>query len=124
MKTPKIISELARNLRNNMTPAEKILWEHIRRDALWYRFLRQKPLYLYTDDSWLDRFIIPDFYCHQKQLIIEVDGSIHTIPQVYELDRIKEDFLQNQWIEVWRISNADILGDIDWVLSELHKRLS
>ena len=73
MKIPDIIKEVARDLRKNMTPAEKLLWESIRRDISGFRFLRQKPLYVFTEDSGQARFIIPDFYCHSKKLIIEVD---------------------------------------------------
>jgi very-short-patch-repair endonuclease len=51
MKVPDLIKIMARELRNNMTPAETILWGHIRRDISGFRFLRQKPLYVFTEDS-------------------------------------------------------------------------
>ena len=40
------ISLLARDLRNNQTPSEKILWEILRRKSLFgYKFLRQNPVF-------------------------------------------------------------------------------
>ena len=93
MKTPEIILEAARSLRKNMTPAEEKLWRYIRRDVSGYRFLRQKPIYVYTEDNGHDRFIIPDFYCHEKKLILEIDGDIHNVPEIFELDSVKEELL-------------------------------
>ncbi len=48
------LKERARELRNNPTRGEKVLWREIRRKQLGYEFHRQVPL---------DQFII-DFYCH------------------------------------------------------------
>jgi very-short-patch-repair endonuclease len=67
----------ARVLRKNMTPAESILWDHLRRKALeGYRFRRQHPA---------GRFIL-DFYCHPLRLAIELDGSVHHLPEQAEYD--------------------------------------
>jgi len=73
MKIPDVIKEAAREMRKNMTPAEQKLWEYIRRDISGYRFLRQKPLYVFTENFGQERFIIPDFYCYEKKLILEID---------------------------------------------------
>ena len=124
MKIPDIIKEAARNLRNNMTPAEKILWNHIRRDISGFRFLRQKPLYVFTEDSGLERFIIPDFYCYEKKLVIEIDGKIHENQEVYQLDREKEQLFKSQGIEVMRITNEEIFQDIGKVMQKIITRLS
>ena len=57
-----------KELRNNMTKAEKILWEYLKNKKLeGYKFRRQ-----YSVDS----FII-DFYCPKVKLGIEVDGEVH-----------------------------------------------
>jgi len=93
--TPDYIVEIARKLRENMTNAEKILWEHIRSKKLGVKFLRQNPMYVLTEDTGQHRFVIPDFYCKEKRLIIEVDGSIHDFPEVLELDKYKEKLVQN-----------------------------
>jgi len=94
---PKNIREIARNLRNNMTQTEILLWRVIKNGQLWVEFLRQKPIYLFTEDNWLDRYIIPDFYCSEKKLVIEVDWWIHANGEILELDKSKEDLLKDQW---------------------------
>jgi very-short-patch-repair endonuclease len=58
--------ELARNMRQNPTPAERKLWyEYLRNVSV--RVLRQKPI---------DRFIV-DFYCASVKLAIKIDGEQH-----------------------------------------------
>ena len=60
--------ENAKELRREMTPAEKILWKHLKANRLNnLHFRRQQIVHGY----------FADFYCHQQDLIIEVDGSIH-----------------------------------------------
>lgn len=94
--TPDEIVEISRNLRKNMTPSEKILWNCVKGEKLGIKFLRQHPLYVLTEDSGQHRFIISDFYNHELKLIVELDGSIHDISEVFELDRLKEKLLSNQ----------------------------
>src|SRR5215212_9061756 len=64
-----VIFELAKNLRRNMTDAEKHLCHYLKSGIHGCKFTRQHPLLNY----------IADFYCHKCKLIIEVDGSIHEI---------------------------------------------
>ena len=62
------MKELARQLRQEQTPAEAVLWQVLRTwDLPGYKFRRQHPI---------GRFIV-DFYCPKALLIIEVDGDIH-----------------------------------------------
>ncbi len=122
-KVPDIIKSAARDLRKNMTPSEKILWDAIRYDITWYRFLRQKPMYVYTENSWLDRFIIPDFYCHEAKILIEIDGKIHNIPEVLSLDTCKDKFTDKLWIKTLRFTNIQIQEDLNWVMSEIKNTL-
>lgn len=71
---PDIIKEVSRKLRKNMTEAEKVLWEKLRaKRFLWKKFQRQSPIYVFTENSWLDRYIIVDFYFPELKLIIELD---------------------------------------------------
>ena len=62
---PKLI-EKAKELRKNMTPAEKKLWNNYLR-TFKIRFLRQRPIH---------NFIV-DFYCAKLNLVIEIDGETH-----------------------------------------------
>jgi very-short-patch-repair endonuclease len=54
--------EIAKNLRNNMTYSEKLLWEKLKgKQICGLRFRRQHPI---------DLFIV-DFYCHKVRLVVE-----------------------------------------------------
>ena len=57
----------ARELRDNATPAERKLWEHLRRRQLGVRFSRQVQV----------GRIYPDFLCRELDLIVECDGISH-----------------------------------------------
>ncbi len=73
----KPLYQMARELRNNATHAETILWGYLKTKPLNHKFRRQHPYSIY----------ILDFYCHSLQLVIEVDGSIHELKEVKENDR-------------------------------------
>jgi very-short-patch-repair endonuclease len=61
----KTLKEFSRNLRHNMTDAERLLWSKIRGKQLkGYQFYRQKPIGNY----------IVDFYCPKANIVIELDG--------------------------------------------------
>lgn len=119
VKTPDIIKEASQKLRRNMTVSEKKLWYEIHRNKLGIKFLRQKPLYLYTEESWLDRFIIPDFISLWSKIIIEIDWNIHEIPQVLELDKHKEKQIKKLWYRIIRITNEEIDNNIYEVIERL-----
>jgi very-short-patch-repair endonuclease len=76
------LKQLARQLRNNSTKAEIVLWQHLKGNKMMgHDFHRQKPI---------DNFIA-DFYCNSLKLIIEVDGYSHDIDEVYQNDLKKEE---------------------------------
>jgi len=75
------LKNLARNLRNNSTKAEIILWKYLKRKKLrGYDFHRQKPI----ENS------IVDFFCNNLMLAIELDGYTHGFEEVLVKDEIKE----------------------------------
>jgi len=116
---PNVILEAARCLRKDMTDAEKKLWEKIKWKKLWVKFLRQKPIYLYTEDTGHDRYIIPDFCVLDIKLIIEVDWEIHNKSEVYFLDRVKEGLLLQKWFKILRFKNEEILNNINIVIEKI-----
>lgn len=124
MRTPEIITIAARDLRKNMTKAERILWNELRYDKLWMRFYRQKPIYVYTENNWLDRFIIADFYSDEFKLIIELDWGIHWEKEILELDKVKEKLLEEKWIKVIRFKNEEIFENISQVLQKIKENLN
>ncbi len=76
VRTEKV--ELAKRLRREMTPTEKILWANVRRNALaGFHFRRQQLI---------DGYIV-DFYCHAAKLGVELDGAVHTEQVDYDRER-------------------------------------
>lgn len=106
--------EYAQLLRDNPTPAEKILWEKLRQNQLGEKFRRQHPI---------KEFIV-DFYCHKLKLIIEVDGSIHNIPEVADLDTGREYELNELGLKIIRFSNEDIFNNLTDVIQKVKYELS
>lgn len=102
----------AEMLRRQMTEAEKILWEELRNNKLnGLKFRRQHPVSNF----------IADFYCHQKKLIIELDGSIHFEKEQREYDEGRTDELASLGIRVIRFSNQRIINDLQKVIAHIEK---
>jgi len=71
------IFQHAKALRRSSTEAEERLWVELRNKKLkGLKFRRQHPI-----DKW-----IVDFYCHEKKLVIELDGSVHNEKEIAEYD--------------------------------------
>lgn len=114
-----IVKETARSLRKNMTECEEKLWKELKSKKIKYKFLRQKPIYIYTENSWLDRYVIPDFCSLELKLIIEVDWNIHNLEDIYLLDLEKEKLLNQKWFKILRIKNDEIKNNIMSVLTKI-----
>jgi len=80
-------------------------------------------MYVFTKNNWLNIFIITEFYCNEKNLIIEVDWSIHDLEEVVELDLEKEKLVNNLWIKVIRIKNQDIKNNLTIVINKIKANL-
>ena len=110
------IKNKSRKLRRSLTEAEKILWECLRDHRFHgFHFRRQYPVG--------NRYIL-DFYCAKLKLGIEVDGSIHQIPENRENDAIRTKALEGKNIRVLRFTNKDILRNIDRVLKKLSAEIN
>jgi very-short-patch-repair endonuclease len=110
-------------LRQNMTNSEIILWNKLKtKKILWKKFLRQSYIYVYSENSGLDRFIIPDFVCKSEKLIIELDWNIHEVDEVYILDREKEKILESLGYRILRFRNYEVKNDIMWVLKIIKEK--
>lgn len=102
--------KLSLQLRNNMTYAEKVLWERLRKNRLeGIHFRRQQII-----DG-----VIADFYCHQHGLVIEVDGGIHENQKEY--DNVRDSFLRERNLRVLRFANDQVLNELDAVLRDILK---
>jgi very-short-patch-repair endonuclease len=101
---------LARELRKHQTPAEQILWEHLRnRHLANLKFRRQHPV---------EKFIV-DFFCYEARLVIEVDGAIHLEKNQAERDALRTEIIQRYGLKVMRVRNSEIEGSIETVLSSI-----
>ncbi|WP_222984395.1 endonuclease domain-containing protein [Flagellimonas meishanensis] len=104
------LKEFARQLRNNSTKAEIILWQKLKRKQLYgYDFHRQKPIGNH----------ILDFFCHELMLGIEVDGYSHQLPEVQRKDCIKERAMFHVGITVLRFTDDQVFKDIENVINTI-----
>ena len=100
----------AKKLRGNMTQAESILWSHLRQNKfLGLKFRRQHPI----------QNFIADFYCHQLELIIEIDGLYHQTRVQQEVDSKRSEILNFNGIQVIRFTNNEVEHQIESVLQKI-----
>lgn len=118
MNTPEIITTAARKLRKDMTYSEKLIWAQLKACQRWIKIYRQKPIFVWRENNWLERYIIADFYFPDKKLIIEIDWSIHDDKRIYQLDRIKESLLKKRWFHIIRFYNDDVNSNLE---ATIHK---
>ncbi len=108
--SPKKIKR-AKKLRQNMTLAEKILWEHLRAKRFnGLKFRRQQII---------EGFIV-DFYCHSLGLVIELDGEIHNKQKEYDIERDK--ILSSKQLTILRFTNQQVQEDVESVLNTIAKK--
>ena len=101
-----LLFERARELRNKLTPSEQIFWLRLKEHFPCYKFRRQHPISIY----------IADFYCHSLKLVIEIDSSIHNLPDVYINDVQRQQDLENLGLKVIRFTNEQVKNQIEEVL--------
>ncbi len=101
------MTDIVKELRHHLTPAEQRFWEIVRDRKCGPRFYRQVPAGQY----------VLDFYCPQVRLAIEIDGAVYLLPQVQERDRDREVALtEDLKLFVLRLTNDEVLNAICNVL--------
>jgi very-short-patch-repair endonuclease len=114
------IKEAVRDLRRRQTKAEAVLWEAMRnRQIDGKKFLRQHPVIFEFDGK--ERFLVPDFYCHEAGLVVELDGGIHRKQKDY--DAIREEVLTDLGLRVLRFKNKLVLRNLPSVLKKIRSYL-
>ncbi|AGA78845.1 endonuclease domain-containing protein [Echinicola vietnamensis] len=104
------IKRRAKELRKMLTPVEKVLWEVLRNRQLnELKLRRQHPI---------SRFIV-DFYCHEHQLIVEVDGEVHLDIDQKERDEGRTFELEELGLKVIRFTNKEVYSDLENVLRKI-----
>ncbi|NEX20429.1 endonuclease domain-containing protein [Thiorhodococcus mannitoliphagus] len=109
------LKPFARHLRSNMTDAEQVLWQRLRRKQIHgLQFYRQKPL--------LD-FIV-DFFCPKAALVIEIDGSQHLESQHKAKDARRDQGLAQLGLRVLRFDSRQVLRETDAVVEVIYRAAS
>jgi very-short-patch-repair endonuclease len=100
-----------RELRKSLTPQELKLWFYLKNKKLGVKFRRQHGIGPY----------IVDFYCKEKGLVIEIDGSSHK--NLKEYDKERDSYIETLGMKVLRFWNGEIDKNIDEVLKRIKKHL-
>ncbi|MGB3207663.1 MAG: endonuclease domain-containing protein [Crinalium sp.] len=105
-----LLVERAKQLRKNLTTAEKKLWNEYLKN-LEFKFLKQRPI---------DNFIV-DFYCAALKLVIEIDGDSHFTTEAKEYDEARTKVLEGYGLKVIRFTNDDVLNNLEGVCQQIEK---
>jgi very-short-patch-repair endonuclease len=110
MKPPHSLNLFARELRNNGTDVERLLWQRLRNSQIeGVKFRRQQPIEEY----------IVDFVSFSPKLVIELDGSQHAENIAY--DERRTACLRKNGFIVLRFWNNDVIENIDGVLEVIRQ---
>lgn len=104
------LKEKARELRNNSTRTEILLWTFLKgRQLRGYDFHRQKPI---------DEYIV-DFFCSELSLAIEIDGLSHIGKELYDSKR--QDRLEQLGVKFLRFKDEDVFYNCEYIVKEIEK---
>ncbi len=108
IRTSAVVQKRAKELRQEMTEVEEILWAELRNRQLEnLKFRRQHPLAQY----------IVDFYCAKHKLIVELDGGIHKQQKEYDAERSR--YLEQHGYRVIRFWNHEVENSLSKVLEAI-----
>jgi very-short-patch-repair endonuclease len=100
----------AKELRQNMTEAEKIFWNCVRgRKFRNLKFRRQQIV---------EGFVV-DFYCDALRLCVEIDGALHNVESVKKYDAERDKALKMHGLMIMRFTNDEVISDVNRVLQNI-----
>jgi very-short-patch-repair endonuclease len=105
-------TDRARELRNNATPAERLLWQYLRRRQTGAKFSRQMQI----------GRIFPDFLCRELKLIVECDGISHD--REPERDARRDGWLGGRGYTILRFPNAEVLSNVEGVVKAIELKVA
>jgi very-short-patch-repair endonuclease len=103
--------ERRKELRKSLTIQEFKLWFYLKDKNLGVKFRRQHGIGPY----------IVDFYCKEKNLVIEIDGSQHL--ETKEYDKERDDYIKSIGIKTIRFWNSEIDKNIYEVLKKIKRHI-
>jgi very-short-patch-repair endonuclease len=103
-----------RQLRQNQTLAERLLWSSLRNAKVDGKtFRRQHSIGPY----------IVDFYCPECRVIVELDGAVHSGPIAAERDYNREQFLSRFGTRILRFENRQVYENRERVVEVIRAAL-
>lgn len=111
LRTKKELLSYKNKLMQNRTEAEKVLYLAMKK-VFKGKGSRIKPNNVLG-------FYIVDFYFRSKNLVIEVDGSIHDTEKQKKKDIKRDAFLKSCGFNILRFTNDEVLNDIDLCISKI-----
>ena len=100
----------ARDLRNNMSEPEVILWSRLKR-------LRERGFHVRRQAPFKGYYL--DFVCYARRLVVEVDGRQHGEARQSEHDAVRDAILRRQGFTVLRFWASDVRRDLGWVMDQI-----
>jgi len=100
-----------KQLRNNATVVEKLLWSKLRNSQLGVKFTRQ-----YSVENY-----VVDFYCPKKKLAIELDGESHAKKKEYDAYRTRT--LEAYGVKEIRFWNGEVKNEAEEVVRKISQSL-
>ena len=103
----------AKELRKAGNLAEVLFWNEVKRKKFYsLDFDRQKIIGNY----------IVDFYCAEKNLVIEIDGGSHDEKEEY--DRIRDEYLKGLGLNIIHFLDSDIKNNLAGVFDYLRNYIA
>jgi very-short-patch-repair endonuclease len=104
------LKEKARQLRNNSTKSEILLWYHLQgKQMCGYDFHRQKPILKY----------IVDFFCYELMLAIEIDGKSHFGKE--EVDQKRQKEIERIGVRFLRFDDEEVYYNLKGVVDSIEE---
>jgi len=102
-----------RELRNNPTQEEALLWSRLKNSQTDFKFRRQHSIGGY----------VVDFYCASKRVVVEIDGPQHLQKENLEYDKIRSNYFESFNIKSIRFKNIEISTNLNGVISKIKNYL-
>jgi len=104
------LKERRKELRNNLTEPERLLWNKLRhRQIQEAKFRRQHSIGSY----------VADFYNPSLKLVIELDGDSHFQKDAEKYDENRTTYFKSLGCTVIRFTNTEITQNLNGVLEEI-----
>ncbi len=102
----KKLQQYARELRNNLTPAEAGAWKLLKAKQLDGRKFRRQQV--------IGNYIV-DFYCYSEHLAIELDGVPHNSTAAKKYDLKRDSSLLRGGVKVIRFKNRIVFENPEFM---------